>query len=400
MVTFVNAYTHDTIINSNIELQNNALIPNFLLGTYTGSLMASNVMTADGACTIKHNNNAKYTLLFSNGVSSINNIRFTRDDDTYISSFIYKGKTFALTLDEDGDLAVAATSGYSSLLSFSGEKTINKNNKVRIDNNGTQRVRTGNRGTIVKNGNQRIKTTNDGDVHIQNGTQRINTNSKIHGNKVSVKNGNQTINSGGRSTSIKNGKQTIHTNQDGDIHIQNGNQRVRTKGKRRNSGNVSISTNGNGVNINGNVNIGNDENHQQHDGVIVTTCPGWTTCNINNCTHSNAPSHYYDCGSHDIAELPQEAIGFYKGKLNGYNLNTNKGICNIVETGCKTYRLEFSNNIPTIHGVQFGRPDRFKDYTSVVIEGQYSAAIEVDMRFNDLTIDGKIMTIHFDGDKQ
>ena len=233
MVTFVNASIHDTIINSKIELQNNALIPNFLLGTYTGSLMASNVMTADGACTVKYNNNAKYTLLFSNGVSSINNIRFTRDDDTYTSSFIYKGKTFAVTLDEDSDLAVAATSGYSSLLSFSGKKTINKNNKVRIDNNGNQRVRTGNRGTTVRNGNQ-----------------HINTNSKSHDNNVSVKNGNQTINSGARSTSIKNGNQTIHTNQDGDVHIQNGNLKVRTKRKRRNNGNISISTNGNGVNIN------------------------------------------------------------------------------------------------------------------------------------------------------
>lgn len=391
---FITSNTFAT--NANI-IQVNSQLPSFLVGTYNGNLMNNNTIITDGSCTIKHNRNSSYTFSFSNGVSPIKNIKFSKDDDTYTSSFIYKGKTFAATVDEDGDLAINAASGYSTILSFSGEINLRSNNNTRvISNNTNQTINTNNDSVFIRNGNQTISTNKrDNDVKLRNGNQTIETDR----NAVFIKNGNQTINTNHHDNDVElhNGNQTIKTTEHDDVFIKNGNQTISTNsnGTRINNGNVSISTNGNGVNINGSISIG-----QHEPSADVVVCSGWTNCRIANCHHDNAPVHYYDCGAYEIARLPQNAIGFYKGKLNGYRTDTRKGICKIVETGCKTYRLDFSNNLPSIHGVQFGRRNNFDEYTSVVIEGQYSAAIEIDMSFSDLSIDGEIMAIDFNGDKQ
>ncbi|WP_299890095.1 hypothetical protein [uncultured Lacinutrix sp.] len=330
----------------NISLvQVNSQLPSFLIGTYNGSLMTNNTMKNNGSCTIKRSRNSSYIFTFSNGIQSIRNIKFSKDDDTYTSSFIYKGKTFAVIVDEDGDLVINSTSGYSNILSFSGAIDIShnsQNNTSIISSNGEQSIATDSNSVFVQNGNQTIRNNNT--VELHNETQGI------------------------RATNDS-------------VNINNGN--------------VNISTNSTGVSINGSINIGH---HQPN--VQVEICYGWTNCSISNCSHENTSQHYYECGSHEISQLPKHAIGFYKGKLNGYRTDTKKGICKIVETGCKTYRLDFSNNLPSIHGVQFGRINNFEEYTSVVIEGQYSAAIEIDMTFKDLSIDGEIMAIDFDGDKQ
>lgn len=337
--------------NSN-SLEISTQLPSFLVGTYNGNLMTNNTMTTKGSCTISSRRNSNYTLKFNNGIQSIRNVKFRKDDDTYTSSFIYKGKTFAAVVDEDGDLAINATSGYSNVLSFSGEISIRRGNS---HNNTT---------VVSNNGNQHIETNNNDDVFIQNGNQTIHTNN--HGNNTEINNGNQTIETDHDDVYIQNGNQTIHTN---------------NNGTSINNGNVSISTDGNGVNINGSISIG-----QNHNEPIII--------------HESNPEYYYECGSYEIVQLPRNAIGFYKGRLNGFNRNTRKGICKIVETGCKTYRLDFSDNLPSIHGVQFGRMNDFDEYTSVIIQGQYSAAIEIDMGFSDLSIDGEILAIDFDGDKQ
>ncbi len=370
-----NYKTHAVSNNFNLKVtEPPPQLPSFLLGTYTGNLMYNSSINTNGTCTIIYSRNSSYTLAFSNGAGSFKNIVFSKDDDTYTASFIYKNKTFFVVVDEDGDLSVNAT-GYSNTLSFSGEIDINHRSTSTHSNN-NQSIHTGNNGVSIRNGNQTIDTYGNGDVSIKNGNQTINTNQ----NGTTINTPNSRVSTRGNNTSIHTDNVKIHTN----------NPR-----KRRSNGNVSISTNGNGVNINGSVNIGNNDPHTD-----VVVCSGWTNCTIPNCSHANAPSHYYDCGSHEIAQLPLNALGFYRGKLNGYNVDTRKGICKIVETGCKTYRLEFSNNLPPIHGVQFGRINNFDEYTSLVIEGQYSSAIEIDMSFNDLSIDGEIMTIEFDGDKE
>ncbi|KAA1246824.1 oligoendopeptidase F family protein [Aquimarina sp. RZ0] len=64
------------------------------------------------------------------------------------------------------------------------------------------------------------------------------------------------------------------------------------------------------------------------------------------------------------------------------------------------YRLDFSNGIPSIYGVQFASVNDFEEYISVVIHGEYSSAIEIDMSFNDLEIDGKVLGVSFEGKKK
>ncbi|AXT54744.1 hypothetical protein D1815_02885 [Aquimarina sp. AD1] len=159
-----------------------------------------------------------------------------------------------------------------------------------------------------------------------------------------------------------------------------------------NNGNLSLSTGNTGISIangnvlleTGNVSINTSSNKKS----------GATSCILE---HNHSYGVLLNCNSSEISNLPRKTIGIYKGKLETFGTETRKGICTIIETGCKTYRLDFSNDIPSIHDVQFGRKNDFDEYTSVIVEGEYSSAIEIDMTFNDLEIDGEILRVSFDG---
>jgi len=174
--------------------------------------------------------------------------------------------------------------------------------------------------------------------------------------------GNNSISVNGDSVTLKNGNQSIHTNgNEMVINTPKATLKTRPSNTSINSRNITISSNKNGATIAGN---------------------------------------YYDCYSNDITRLPLNAIGIYRGDLSSYNVDTGKGICKIIETGCKTYRLDFSNGIPSIHGVQFSKINNFKEYTSVVVNGEYSSAIEIDLSYKDLTINDESIAVEFDGEKQ
>jgi len=290
-------------------------LPDYLITKYTGVLTSTNSrikVNTNGSCTIKTKGYRTYAFYFSDGISPITSIKFIKSGDTYTSSIIYKGKTLAVSLDDEGDLSIGATS--IGTLAFSGSLENDLSDNSHYSENTT--IETGNTGISINGDHTNIGAANTG----------------------------------------------IHTS----------------------NGNISIGSENNGIQIeNGNISLGT----------------GNTGITIN----SNSDNHNYgnliDCSSKEISTLPKNIIGVYRGKLKTYDIETRKGICTIIETGCKTYRLDFSNDIPSIHDVQFGRKNDFDEYTSVIIEGEYSSAIEVDMTFDDLEIDGEILRVSFDGKK-
>ncbi|SEM10806.1 hypothetical protein SAMN04487910_4121 [Aquimarina amphilecti] len=171
------------------------------------------------------------------------------------------------------------------------------------------------------------------------------------------------------------------------IHLNTGGSEITNS-----NGNLSLSTGNTGVSItNGNVSL-------ETGNVSINTSSNGNS-DVTSCIleHNHSYGMLLNCNSSEISNLPRKTIGIYKGKLEAFATQTRKGICTIIETGCKTYRLDFSNGIPSIHDIQFGRKNDFDEYTSVIVEGEYSSAIEIDMTFNDLEIDGEILRVSFDG---
>lgn len=252
------------------------------------------------------------------------NIKFAKDDDAYTATVLRKGKTLAITLDEEGDLIIGSTA--MGAVAFSGS----------IDNFNTyEDVSTGNNANNIHLG------TGNAGIHINNG-------------------------------------ETIIGTEDAGIHASNGNIRIGTaeNGIQIKNGNIRLGT--------GNADVVIDSESTNHTG----------SCIID---HTHSYGVFIDCNSSEISQLPNKIVGIYRGKLSSYGIETRKGICTVVATGCKTYRLDFSNGVPSVHDVQLGRKNDFDEYTSVVIEGEYSSAIEIDMSFDDLEIDGEILRISFDG---
>jgi len=368
---FIQAANNDLLVTDKITSR----LPNFLLGSYEGTLINGSKVTTDAICTITAGRGDRYILSFDNKSLQNSSVRFTKDDDVYTSTVIIQGKNSFITLDEDGDLSISSNQSSRNRITFNGELIDSGVNDEYV--------------------NQQVIT--NGNVHVQNGNQQISTS-----------NGNNDV-------YIRNGNQTIHTNEDHTV-INNSSTNTRRNPKRRrsnrairvNNGNVSVSTNGQGVSINGGVSINNNSNqdievyNEDHYDPYggVGYCPGASSCVVNSCQHINTNYNYYNCDDNEVVELPRSVLGFYRGRLEAYEINNRKGISRVVRTGCKTYRIEFSDQIPPIHGVQFGRKNNFDEYTSVIVQGQYSAAIEIDTSFDNLDIDGDILTINFKGDKE
>jgi len=315
-LTLTTVYSHnDNVIENNLSVVINEL-PKKLIGTYEGTLTklgGGTMVNPEATCTIKTAGNNKYNLHFSDGVKSINNVKFNQADDVFTATSLYNGKKLAISLDLEGSISIGSTSVFGTI-AFTGD-LIGYNNKSGRD----KEVHTTKRETtVIKSDNQSIHTNRSG-TNIKNGNQSINT----QGGNVSLSTGNMGINTSNKSTNIRTGR-------------------------RGGSG------------------------------------------------RANA---FYECNSDEVAELPEEVIGIYTGRLNAPGVDTARGICKIVKTGCKTYRLDFSNRVPSIYGVQFGKMDKFEDFESVIIEGEYATDIEVDMRFDDLTIKKGVLNITFKGDK-
>jgi len=296
---------------ANAYTQTGSKIPEQLITTYTGVLSAAGSITSvntEATCTIKTKGYRTYAFYFSDGVKPITGVKFIKNDDTYTSTAIYRGKTLAITVDEEGDLVIGATG--LGAISFSGS----------INN------------------------------HVHLGT------------------GNTSIHIDDNQTNIATEDASIHTNQ----------------------GSISIGTGTNGIQIeNGTISVHNES-------ADITINSNQSSCIV---AHDHNYGVLIGCSSKEISSLPRNVMGIYRGKLSTYDIETRKGICTIVKTACKTYRLDFSNGIPSIHNIQFGRKNDFDEYTSVIIEGEYSSAIEIDVTFNDLEIDGKILRVDFDGKK-
>lgn len=217
-----------------------------------------------------------------------------------------------------------------------------------------------------------------------------------------VKTGNNSIDIDGENVRIKNGNKVITTNSD-ETTIRTTNTKIKStnnpkKVSTRSQGNngINLKTGNNSIRVDGNIHISNGNTK-----VECIDCNESKPCVLKNCTnYEDYDQYFYNCGSDEIAELPKNAIGLYRGDLAGFNVDTNKGICKIVRTGCKTYRLDFSDGIPSVYGVQFTRKNDFNEYTSVIIEGRYSSDIEIDMSFDDLKIEGDLLRMEFDGEKQ
>ncbi|MBQ4820632.1 hypothetical protein [Aquimarina sp. MMG016] len=317
-----------------ISAQSNAKLPDFLITKYEGVLTGAGSRTrvnTNGTCTIKTKGYRTYAFYFSDDIPPISGIKFIKDDDTYTSTVIYKGKTLAITVDEEGDLSIGATG--VGAIAFSGSIEDGRWNDDDASENTTV-------------------TTGGSGIHLGTGSTGIH----MDGNQTSI------------------------GTEDAGIHMNNGN--------------ISIGTGDSGIQIeNGNITLGTG-----NSGVSVNSGSS-THSEIFIIEQEHCIGGLIDCNSSEISHLPRRMVGIYRGKLETRGVDTRKGICTIVETGCKTYRLDFSNGVPSIHGVQFGRKNDFDEYTSVVIEGEYSSAIEVDLSFNDLEIDGKVLIVSFDGKK-
>ena len=322
--------------------QSSAQLPDYLITTYTGVLTSTNIRTkvnTNGSCTIKTRGYKTYVLQFSDGISSISGVKFMKNDDTYTATIIYKGKTLAVTVDEEGDLSIGSTS--IGVLAFSGSTDSDRYGHDETAENTT--ISTRNTGIDI-NSNQTTIGTGDAGIYTNNGNISIGTGD----NGISRRNGQTTVGNRNSSISTRPARSTKPTRP----------TRSRNTGNHRGGPNVCIL------------------HHNHNYGALI------------------------HCNSSEISELPTNAVGIYRGRLKTYDgVETRKGICTIVKTGCKVYRLDFSNGIPSIHDIQFGNASRFKEYVSVIVEGEYSSAIEVDMRFDDLEIDGEILNISFDGDK-
>ncbi len=338
-------------------------LPKKLIGTYEGTLTKLSgraIVNPEGTCTIKKTSTNSYSLKFSNGLGSIRNVRFKQDEDVFTATGLYKGKKLGISLDLDGSLSVGSLSG-TKVLAFNGDLINTRGDSYDDDDsihNGNQHIRTNGNGTTIRNGNQKIKT---------------------RGGNTRIKNGNQSINTKGNGTRIKNGNQSINTRNNGSVSIKTGGLGIDAS-----NGNVSIRTG------NGSIEVNNNEDDDYEDTSSV---------HIND-NHKYRGNAFYECNSNEVSNLPEQVIGLYMGELKAPGVYTKKGICKIVKTGCKTYRMDFSNGIPSIYGVQFGRENNFKEFTSVIIDGEYATDIEIDMRFDDLTIEKGMFNIAFDGEKQ
>ncbi|WP_299251359.1 hypothetical protein [uncultured Aquimarina sp.] len=313
--------------------QSNTKLPDYLITKYTGVLTSTNIKTkvnTNVSCTIKTRGYKTYAFHFSDGISPITSVKFMKNGDTYTSTIIYKGKTSVVSLNEEGNLSIGATS--KGALAFSGS----------IENDGWDEDDDFSENIITETGNNSI--------HLSTGSTGI----YMNGNQTHIGTENASIHTSNGSVSVGTG--------DNGILIENGNISLGT-------GNTEIAINSNNENHNGNCIINHDHNY----GNLIS------------------------CGSTEISTLPKNIVGIYRGKLKTYGTETRKGICTVVKTGCKTYRLDFSDSVLSIHDVQFGRKNDFDEYTSVIVEGEYSSAIEIDMTFDDLEIDGKILRVSFDG---
>ncbi len=314
-------------------------LPQNLIGTYEGTLTklsGKTIVNPEGTCTIKKGSRNTYNLHFSNGLTSIRNVRFTQDDEIYTATALYSGKKLGITIDsDDNSLSIGSISG-SKVLAFEGD--------------------------LISSGTY-------SNVNLNTQHQSIST----KGDNTKIRNGNQTITTKGNSTNIKNGNQRVKTRRNGSISIKTGDLGIDAS-----NGNVSIVTG------NGSIHVNDGETHIDN----------------NESLHVYSGNAFYECESNQIADLPEQVVGIYMGTLEAPGVHTKKGICKIVQTGCKTYRLDFSNGIPSIHGVQFGRMNNFKEFTSVVIEREYATEIEIDMRFDDLNIERGLVNVVFDGEKQ
>ncbi|MHA7059029.1 hypothetical protein ACWGOQ_0017520 [Aquimarina sp. M1] len=321
-------------LSISLYAQTNITLPEQLITEYTGVLSAVDNRTkvnTKGTCIIKTRGYRTYAFYFSDGVPSISGVKFVKNNDTYTSTVVYKGKTLTITVDEEGDLVIGSIG--AGALAFSGS----------IENEGWD--------NDDYSDNSSLETGNT-DTHI--GT------------------GNTGIYVDGGQTTIGTEDAGIHTN-NSNITIGNANNGIQIG-----NGTINVGTGNTGISINS---LDNDRtiscilHHDHNFGVLL------------------------QCNSTEISDLPSKITGIYRGKLKTprVEVETRKGICAIVKTGCKTYRLYFSNGIPSIHDEQFERKNDFDEYTSMIIEGEYSSAIEIDMTFDDLEIDDEIVRVSFDG---
>ncbi len=74
-----------------------------------------------------------------------------------------------------------------------------------------------------------------------------------------------------------------------------------------------------------------------------------------------------DCLSAGLVELSESLLGTYTGKLETLQVENTTGTATIVESSCRTYTIDFSDNVPSITDVTFvslneslvfGDPDR------------------------------------------
>ncbi len=358
LLTTVNSFSINSSSNEK-EAIDMYRLPKKLIGTYEGTLTklsGRTIINPEGTCIIKKTSTNSYSLKFSNGIGAIKNVKFKQDDDVFTASTFYKGKKLAISLDLDGSLSVGSLSG-TKTLAFEGDLIESNNNNDGNINTHNQSIRTNDNGTIIRNGNQTINTSSS---------------------NTRIKNGHQNINTTKNNTRIKNGNQSINTKKNGSVSIRTGGLGIDTS-----NGNVSIRTG------NGSIEVNNNENDYEDNSSVQI-----------NGNHRYRGNAFYECNSNEISNLPEQVVGIYMGELKAPGVYTKKGICKIVKTGCKIYRMDFSNGIPSIYGVQFGRQNNFKEFTSVIMDGDYATDIEIDMRFDDLTIEKGMFNIAFDGEKQ
>jgi len=264
-----------------ISAQSSSKLPDYLITKYTGVLTSASSRTkvnTNGNCTIKARGYKTYALYFSDGISTIPGVKFMKNDDTYTSTIIYKGKTLAVTVDEEGDLSIGATA--IGVLAFSG-------------------------------------SIEDGDAYENNDTTE-----------------NTTISAGNTGIDINNDQTSIGT-EDAGIHISNGT--------------ISVGTGDSGIQIeNGNISLGTG-----NTGISIESTNAGNHTSICILSHNHNYGTLINCNSNEISRLPKKAVGIYRGRIETYDgFETRKGICTIVETGCKVYRLDFSDGVPSIHDIQ------------------------------------------------
>jgi len=316
--------------------QSNATLPEQLITTYTGVLTST----------------ANRTKVNTRGTCTIK----ARGYRTYIFNFSDNIPSISGVKFLKNDDTYTATANYNG-------KTL----AITVDEEGDLVIGSTGTRTIAFSGsieNDRRRRRN----HSQNTTVTNRGNNDIHLSTRSTG-----IYTDEDQTHIGTKDAGIHTNNNGNVSIGTGDSGIRIQ-----NGTIALGTGDTGVSVNSTNNSrtqGRSRNNTRNYGSLIA------------------------CNSSEISALPKKILGIYKGKLVTRRTDTKKGICTIVKTACKTYRLDFSNGIHSIHNVQFGRKNNFDEYTSVIINGEYSSAIEIDMTFNDLEIDGEILSVSFDGKK-